>query len=119
MKSTSNERPSILQKLGLNLWAYNYNVIEKTGSENEIVFEFETLVFDRMPTPEEAIGAVIRDKYTVDEEIKLSYKREGDSAEFLEHEEFVSAVKLMVKNDFENDENFAANRPKDSWKKYI
>lgn len=104
MKSTSNEKPSVLQRLGLNLWAYNYNVTEVTGQENETMYSYDTLTFDHLPTIDEVISEVIRTKYTISEEIKLSYRRDADIEEFILHEDFVLAVKTMVKSDFENEE---------------
>lgn len=98
----SNERPARIEKLGHSTFAYNYNVKEVVV-EDRIEFQYETLVFDHVPTRNEVINRIICETYPDGEESAIQRKGiiDNHNQEFVEYNEFVEQVKAQVKLDYE------------------
>ena len=98
----SIERPARIEKLGHSTFAYNYNVKEVVV-EDRIEFQYETLVFDHVPTRNEVINRIICETYPDGEESAIQRKGIIDNSdpEFVEYNEFVEHVKAQVKSDYE------------------
>lgn len=101
----SNERPARIEKLGHSTFAYNYNVKEVVV-EDRIEFQYETLVFDHVPTRNEVINRIICETYPDGEESAIQRKGIIDNSdpEFVEYNNFVEYTKAAVKQDFEQHE---------------
>jgi len=106
---SSNTRPEAIQKLGLALYAYNYQISEvvkpalREGEPETKGFEFKNVLFDHTPTRYEAINAVIGQQYPDGAENAVQRKGivEATNPEFAEYLAFVEATKEMVKSDFQ------------------
>ena len=103
MKSQSNERPLTFHPLGDGSWHYNYNVNETTvitPESNEInTFEYDTVHFWGNPDYGKLVASVIRESYSIDDELAILRQRESKPVQFAEYNSFCEGVKAMVKND--------------------
>ena len=98
----SNERPARIEKLGHSTFAYNYNVKEVVV-EDRIEFQYETLVFDHVPTRNEVINLIICETYPDGDESAIQRKGiiDNHNQEFIAYNEFVESVKQQVSEDYE------------------
>jgi hypothetical protein len=106
MKSYSNVRPPIFHNLGDGSWYYNFNIKEvpaQEESENEIAFEYETVLIWGTPEYVKTLTAVINEFYSKDDEIALINKGIEDKtdSEYMDYREWVSNIKEMVKQDLQ------------------
>ena len=90
MKSYSDIKQKTLEQLGINLFAYRYNHLPIQIDDRE-QWECEVLYFEKPPTRELVVEAIIATKYTTSEEIKILYR--GTPEEVQEHEEWVVYAK--------------------------
>lgn len=105
--NSSNERPETIQKLGYSLFAYNYQINEVTkpsmreGEPETKGFEFNSILFDHIPTIGEVINAIIGQTYPNGAENAIQRKGilDNENAEFKLYNEFVESTKTMVKAD--------------------
>lgn len=93
MKSQSNTYPEQIQQLGINTFAYNYNVKEADG-----MFFYETEIFEHYPTRGEVINRIVSNQYPNGEESAILRKAilNPDNPEYLEYYEFVENVKKQI-----------------------
>ena len=90
-KTISNEKPAILHDLGDGSFHYNYNIEEvqreNENGENETVFKYDTVHWwgNGKPTENALISAVIRTKYSIDDEFAIQRQRESKPERFKEY----------------------------------
>jgi hypothetical protein len=97
MKSGSNIKPLALESAGDWRWFVNYNVKEITREEG-VYYEYEQVLVDKLDYGL-IVSAIIRERYTLDNEMSVQRKGIADSgnAEFIEYNAFAESVKAMVK----------------------
>ena len=97
MKSSSNIAPKTTEYLGNGKYHYNYNVVQSEVDR----FDYNQVVVKGEPTYESTVAAIIRERYTVDEEMAIQRKGIADNSnqEFVDYNSFVEEVKAMVKED--------------------
>ena len=99
MKTNSDHRPPALLDLGDGSWHFNYNMRE-VERENEpgtgMVFEYDT-VHVRDNRYEAVVAAMIREKYTVDEELSIQRQRDEKSEEFREYFDYCEECKSKAR----------------------
>lgn len=113
MKANSIVKPDTLLELGNGKWHYNFNIHEEMfefEGVNHKQFSFEAVEIIGEPTVNKCIEAVIREKYSENEELSMINKYNSyingvsiDSSivdEYSSYLKFVGKVKNMVKNDF-------------------
>ena len=99
----SNEIPARIEKLGHSTFAYNYNVKEVVGEnqdgESHTEYQYKTLVFDHVPNRTEVINRIICETYPDGEESAIQRKGiiDNHNQEFVEYNNFVEDVKNSVK----------------------
>lgn len=62
--------PEVVEYLGMNEWAVRWD-IEEVNSEDIHGYAYYELKFDKEPTYESFVSALIRTKYSIDEEAAL------------------------------------------------
>lgn len=98
----SNEIPAKFERLGFSTFAYNYDVKEVV-LEDRTEYQYETLVFDHIPTRNEVINRIICETYPDGEESAIQRKGiiDNHNQEFVAYNEFVESVKQQVSEDYE------------------
>lgn len=96
MKSQSNELPLRIQDLGDGNSHFNYNVIESETEENGLIFTYDQVVVANPVTYEKKISALVREKYSIDDEMSVLRQRETKAAEFTAYFEYVESCKLIA-----------------------
>ena len=99
MRSSSNDKPPILQDLGDGSWYYNYDIKEVEGDEDRTYYEYETIHFMGNPSYELIVSTLIRCRYSIDEELSILRQRDSKIERFTEYNLFCEDVKKMVKQD--------------------
>lgn len=100
MKSSSNIAPKTIEHLGNGKWHYNFNVVQ-TEVDGEARYDYDQVILKGKPTCESTVAAIVRDRYSVDEEMAIQRKGIADNSnqEFAEYNAFVEAIKARVKED--------------------
>ena len=100
MKGQSLDKPIgfVLTNSGYQL---RWDITTATDDNGNTVYNYEynTKYIPKVLTRDEAINAIIREKYSLEDEIKLSFGRINDIDEKKKHEEYVLKVKNWV-NDY-------------------
>ena len=99
MKTNSDHRPPALLDLGDGSWHFNYNIHEieiedETGKRTS--YEYDT-VHVRDCEYGAIVAAMIRDKYSIDEELSIQRQRDEKPAGFQEYFEYCEGCKATVK----------------------
>ena len=94
----SNEKPLLIEQLGLSLFSYNHNI-----QQVEEGFTYNAIIFDHVPTRSEVINRIVTDKYKDGEEMAIQRKAilNPELPEFIEYNNFVEGVKQKVKIEYE------------------
>lgn len=76
MKSQSNERPAMVQKLDSKTYVFNYNIVEKEKEneegEIEVYYEYDQVTVDTANiTDNEVIKNVINCNWDINQQLKL------------------------------------------------
>jgi len=96
MKSQSNELPLRTQDLGDGNSHFNYNVIESETEENGLIFTYDQVVVANPVTYEKKISALVREKYSINNEMSVLRQRDTKAAEFAAYFEYVESCKLIA-----------------------
>ena len=99
MNTKSEIKPQIIERLGVNLYSYNYNI-----QEVEERYEFTRYLFDHFPTINEVINAIITSIYPDGEELAIQRKGIVDpqNNEFVSYYHNVERIKAIIKEEFNN-----------------
>lgn len=91
--ANSNIKPEKIEQLGINTYAYNYNI-----EEVENGFNYETEIFNTCPTRSLVINRLVSNKYPEGAEQAVLRKgiRDPLNEEYLEYYEFVESVKKLI-----------------------
>lgn len=94
----SNERPARIEQLGITTFAFNHDI-----KEVESGYEYDTYVFDHMPSKHEVINRIITEKYPDGEESAIQRKGiiDNQNPEFVAYNQFVEGVKIKVAQEYE------------------
>ena len=86
-------KPEVIEKLGENTFAYNYNI-----NEVENGYNYETEIFDTLPTRSMIINRLVTNRYPLGEEQAILRKGIKDplNVEYLDYYEFVESVKKLI-----------------------
>ena len=96
MKSQSNEFPIKIQDLGNGTSHFNYNVIEDVSEEQRTFYKYDQVIIKNPVTYSKKIVALIREKYTVDDELSILRQREIKVTEFNGYSDFVENCKNLA-----------------------
>lgn len=99
MKTNSDHRPESLLDLGDGSWHFNYNIQEievNDESGARTAFEYDT-VHIRDNRYESIVVAMIRERYTIDEELSIQRQRDEKTGEFQEYFDYCEECKTIVK----------------------
>ena len=93
MKSQSNTYPEKVQVLGINTYAYNYNIQEIEGQ-----FCYDTEIFEKYPTRGEVINRIVTTRYPDGAENAILRKAilDPENEEFVEYYAFVESIKKEI-----------------------
>lgn len=93
MKSQSNTYPERIQQLGINTFAYNYNIQEVDG-----MYNYETEIFEHYPSRGEVINRIVSNQYPDGEESAILRKAilNPENEEYLEYYKFVEYIKGVI-----------------------
>lgn len=93
MKTYTNTLPEKVQQLGINTYAYNYDI-----KEEENGYSCETEIFDTYPTRGLVINRLVSNKYPNGAEQAVLRKGIKDplNEEYLEYYEFIESIKKLV-----------------------
>jgi len=101
MRANSDHRPRALLDLGDGTWHFNYD-IKKIESEDEsgkrISYEYHTVHVHNCSYAT-IVGAMIRNRYVVDEELSLQRQRNEKPAEFQSYFDYCEECKAIVKKE--------------------
>ena len=91
--ANSNIKPEKIEQLGINTYAYNYDI-----KEDENGYSFQTEIFDTYPTRGLVINRLVSNKYPEGAEQAVLRKgiRDPLNEEYLEYYEFVESIKKLV-----------------------
>lgn len=91
--TTSNEKPTCVEQLGVNTWSFNY-----LPNQNEAGWHYDQLLFNHRPTRAEVINRVIQERYPSGEENAIQRKGivDAQNDEFIAYLQFVEQVKANV-----------------------
>ena len=100
MKTIAENRPKTIEKLGVNLYSYNYDIQEIDNK-----YQFERYLFDHSPSANEVINAVVTSMYQNGEELAIQRKGIIDSQnnEFVNYYQSVEQIKAKIKSEYEDD----------------
>lgn len=100
MKSISNERPDILQDLGDGSFHFNYNIKEvETITEEGVIhksFNYDTVHVNNN-NYDTIVSAMIREKYSSEEEFAIQRQRDTKPDEFKAYFDYCEQCKLIAK----------------------
>ena len=99
MNTKSEIKPQIIERLGVNLYSYNYNI-----QEVEERYEFTRYLFDHFPTINEVINAIITSIYPDGEELAIQRKGiiDPQNNEFVSYYQNVERIKAIIKSELIN-----------------
>ena len=97
MKTIAENRPKTIEKLGVNLYSYNYDI-----QEIDSKYQFERYLFDHFPTINEVINAVVISKYVNGEELAIQRKGiiDPQNNEFVAYYQNVEQIKAKIKTEY-------------------
>ena len=95
MKSNSNIKPKPILDLGNGKYHVNYNVVEVEREEIGVFFEYDTVLIEGVPTYEKVVEALIREKYSIYNELAIQRQRDTKAAEFAEYCEYAEECKML------------------------
>ena len=100
MKTHSNAQPERIQRLGLNLYAYNHNI-----QEVEDGYDYEAIHFDHIPSANEIINHLVSLAYPDGEELAIQRKGiiDPQNNEFVAYYQNVEQIKAKIKLEYESD----------------
>lgn len=99
MKTNSDYRPLPLLNLGDGSYHFNYNIQEvdiTDESNTRKVFDYDT-VHVRDGRYGTIVAAMIREKYTIDEELAIQRQRDEKAEEFRVYFEYCEECKTIAK----------------------
>lgn len=92
-KSFSTTRPEKVARYDHSHVLLSYNIIEVEATEDrEAGFEFDTLIVAKAEKGA-IVSALIRERYTVDDELAIQRQRDTKPDEFAEYNNFAEACK--------------------------
>lgn len=108
--NTVNNYPVTFENRGDHTYYYNYNIVEGVKENEDGTFipsyDYDQVIIFGEPTYEKTVATVVRDRYTIDNELALvnNYNRfalgvsdNDHKEEYLEYITFVSEVKTKAK----------------------
>ncbi len=107
MKGQSYTKPSNYSKMNNGyqiIWNVTQDVSKLLDGTSQTVYNYEYNVI-YIPIElnyHEIIQAIVREKYSVQDEIKLAFSRESDISEKEEHEKYIEYAKSVAKNIIDN-----------------
>lgn len=100
MKSASNEHPKVFENIGNGKYYYNYNIVEHMDKETkEVSYTYDQLKIKGVPDYGNIINGLIRERYSISEEIALIRQHETKQIEYNAYYDFCEAIKKQVKKD--------------------
>lgn len=99
MITLSKNKPQTIERLGVNLYSYNYNIQEVEGG-----YEFTRYLSDHSPTINEVINAIITSIYPDGEELAIQRKGiiDPQNNEFVNYYQNVERIKAIIKSELIN-----------------
>jgi hypothetical protein len=96
MKSQSSETPLRTEDLGDGTSHFNYNVIEAASEENGVFFVYDQVIVKNPVTREKKISALVREKYSIDDEMSILRQRDTKVMEFNAYFNFAELCKTIA-----------------------
>ncbi|GAE83346.1 hypothetical protein [Bacteroides reticulotermitis] len=102
MKTESNMKPIPILDLGNGKYHINYNVVEVEREEIGVIFEYNTVLIEGLPTYERVIESLIRERYGISDELAIQRQRDIKTDEFAEYCEYADSCKELARECMES-----------------
>ncbi|MFV0587492.1 hypothetical protein [Bacteroides reticulotermitis] len=102
MKTESNIKPKPILDLGNGKYHINYNVVEVEREEIGVFFEYDTVLIEGLPTYERVVESLIREKYSISNELAIQRQRDTKGSEFAEYCEYADSCKELARECMES-----------------
>lgn len=100
MRSLSDERPRTQVEWSKGMVAINYNITEQTietqEGEERTQFSFDTIVINKNASYAELVDAMVREQYTISDELAILRQRDDKPEEFATYNTFVESCKATT-----------------------
>lgn len=96
MKEQSNEMPIRIHDLGDGRSHFNYNITESVDEDGNALFKYDQVVVSNPATRDKIVVSLIREKFTLDDEIAMLRQKEQKPVEFQEYFDFVESRKVIA-----------------------
>lgn len=106
MKTTYNERPEAIASVGRGKYYVNMDVAEihPEGEEGVLMYECDYVETSGTPTYPMVVEALIRERYTVSDELALLRQQATKSEEFAEYNTYCEDCKAKARAVFQSGE---------------
>lgn len=105
MKAQSYNKLPVFFNIGNGKTHYNYNEtekeIEQPDGEKVTIYEYDQVTIQGEVNRESMIDAVIRERYSINEELAVQRQRDSKPKEFESYNDFCESVKEQVRMDFD------------------
>jgi hypothetical protein len=103
MRAHSDNRPKLVEKLGISLYSYNHDINEVADGG----YDYLPILFDHIPKREEVINSIVTAMYPHNEELALQRKGiiNPQEEEFVAYYSRVETIKQKVSQEYDNYDN--------------
>ena len=95
MKSNSDNRPSTILDLGDGTYQFHYNIVEKI-EEGRTSYDSDVVILSHPVSRDNIINALIREKYSLSQELSISRQRDTKADEYNAFCEYCEECKKIV-----------------------
>ena len=100
MKSNSNQQPPRIQDLGNGTSHFNFNVEKEEATEDtDVNYNYNQVVVDNPVNYSSIVAALVKLKYTVNDEIALLRQQATKPAEYQAYYDYVEECKVLAKDE--------------------
>jgi len=100
MKSNSNQQPPRIQDLGNGNSHFNFNIQPTEATEHQGAgFNYDTVIVPNPVTYGKTIAALVREKYSQDDEIAIIRQKETKPEQYEEYFNYVENCKIIARDE--------------------
>lgn len=102
MKTTYNERPEAIVPVGRGKYYVNMDIteVQPTEEEGQVMYEADYVETQGRPTYPMVVEALIRERYTVSDELAIHRQRDTKPDEFADYNAFCEGCKTKAREVF-------------------